>query len=37
MMIDNHAHLHPSQTDLADWDSPNDAAILRDHQAVGRG
>jgi hypothetical protein len=42
MSIDNHtyAHLYPSQADLADpadWDSPNDAATLRDHRAVARG
>jgi hypothetical protein len=34
MIIDSHAHLHPSDADLADWDSPNDAAALRDHQRV---
>ena len=34
MIIDSHAHLHPSDADLADWDFPNDAAALRNHQRV---
>ena len=34
MIIDSHAHLHPSQADLADWDCESDEATLREHQRV---
>lgn len=34
MIIDSHAHLHPSQADPEDWDAADRAAALRDQQRV---
>ena len=32
--IDSHAHLHPSQADLEDWDSDGRESALRQQQRV---
>ena len=34
MIIDSHAHLHPSQADLADWDFDGTEAALRHQQRI---
>ena len=34
MIIDSHAHLHPSRADLADWDAESTDAALRHQQRV---
>ena len=34
MIIDSHAHLHPSQADLEDWDFDGTEAALRHQQRI---